>query len=168
MCAVLSHFSHVLIFATLWTVTRQAPLSMGFSRQGYWNGLPCPPPGDFPELGVELVSLMSTALAGWFFYHLHHLGNPGLALLAINSYFDHHLTSESASELIQQKDVTNKPPWILAVSSTSPKRPVWLWFFAFPQKPCCEVALQSTCCRFISPACSQASWFWLREMTVGY
>ena len=80
-----------------------------FSRQEYWNELPCPPPGDFPELGVELVSLMSTALAGGFFYHLRHLGNPSLALLAINSYFDHHLTSESASELIQQKDVTNKP-----------------------------------------------------------
>ena len=57
----------------------------------------------FSEIGVELVSLISTALAGGFFYHLRHLGNPSLALLAINSYFDHHLTSESASELIQQK-----------------------------------------------------------------
>ena len=38
-----------------------APLSMGFSRQEYWNGLPCPPPGDLPDLGTELAS--STALA---------------------------------------------------------------------------------------------------------
>ena len=39
--------------ATLWTVARQAPLSMGFSRQGSWNGLPCPSPGDLPDPGIE-------------------------------------------------------------------------------------------------------------------
>ena len=45
-CAsVLSCFSHVWLFATLWTVAHQASFSMGFSRQEYWNGLPCPPPG---------------------------------------------------------------------------------------------------------------------------
>ena len=43
---VLSRFSYVHLRATLWTVARQAPLSMGFSRQEYWSGLPCPPPGD--------------------------------------------------------------------------------------------------------------------------
>ena len=37
------HFSHVRLFVTLWTVACQAPLSMGFSRQDYWSGLPCPP-----------------------------------------------------------------------------------------------------------------------------
>ena len=42
-----SHFSHVRLFATLWTVALQAPLSMGFSRPEYWSGLPCPPPGIF-------------------------------------------------------------------------------------------------------------------------
>ena len=42
---VLSHFSHVRLFATLWTVARQAPLSMGFSRQEYWSGLLFPSPG---------------------------------------------------------------------------------------------------------------------------
>ena len=40
---VLSRFSHVQLFATPWIVARQAPLSMGFSRQEYWSGLPCPP-----------------------------------------------------------------------------------------------------------------------------
>ena len=45
--------SHVRLFVTLWTVARQAPLSMGFSRQDYWSGLPCPPPGDLPNLGIE-------------------------------------------------------------------------------------------------------------------
>ena len=43
----------VQLFATPWTVARQAPLSMGFSRQEYWSGLPCPPPGDLPDPGIE-------------------------------------------------------------------------------------------------------------------
>ena len=50
---MLSHFSHVQLFAILWTRARQAPLSMGFSRQEYWSGLPCPPPGDLPDPGIE-------------------------------------------------------------------------------------------------------------------
>ena len=58
---LLSRFSRVRLFATPWTVTCQAPLSMGFSRVEYWNGLPCPPPGDLPDPGIEL-SLLSPAL----------------------------------------------------------------------------------------------------------
>ena len=50
-----------------WTVDRQAPLSMGFSRQEYWSGLPFPPPGDIPDPGIERVSLVFSALAGRFF-----------------------------------------------------------------------------------------------------
>ena len=42
---VLNHYSCVWLFVALWTVAHQAPLSMGFSRQEHWNGLPCPPPG---------------------------------------------------------------------------------------------------------------------------
>ena len=64
---MLSCFSHVWLFATLWTVDRQAPLSMGFSRQEYWSGLPCPPPGDLPDPGIEPTSLISPALAGGCF-----------------------------------------------------------------------------------------------------
>ena len=44
----------------------QTPLSMGFSRQEYWSGLPCPPPGDLPDPGIELMSFTSPALAGAF------------------------------------------------------------------------------------------------------
>ena len=51
-------------FAIAWTVTQQAPLPIGFSRQEYWNGLPFPSPGDLPDLGKEPLSL---ALAGRFF-----------------------------------------------------------------------------------------------------
>ena len=61
---VLSHFSPVWLCETLWTIAHQAPLSMGFSRQEYWSGLPCPPPGDLPNPGIEPTSLMSPALAG--------------------------------------------------------------------------------------------------------
>ena len=49
----LRDFSRVRLFATPWTVARQAPLSMGFSRQGYCSGLPCPPPGDLPDPATE-------------------------------------------------------------------------------------------------------------------
>ena len=62
---VLSYFSRVWLFVT--PVACQAPLSMGFSRQEYWSGLPCPPPGDLPDPGIEPMSLMSPALAGGFF-----------------------------------------------------------------------------------------------------
>ena len=53
---MLSHFSCVLAFVTLWTVARHAPLSKGFSRQE-WSGLLCPPPGNLPDPGTEPTSL---------------------------------------------------------------------------------------------------------------
>ena len=46
-------FSHAQSFATLWTVALKAPLSMGFSQQEYWSGLPYPPPGDLPNPGIK-------------------------------------------------------------------------------------------------------------------
>ena len=64
---MLSHFSHVRLSETLWTITHQVPLSMGFSQQECWSGLPFPSPGDLPDPGVDPVSLMSPALAGGFF-----------------------------------------------------------------------------------------------------
>ena len=53
---MLSHFSHVRLFVTLWTVAHQAPPSMGFSRQEYWSGLPIPSPGGLPDPGIKPVS----------------------------------------------------------------------------------------------------------------
>ena len=64
---VLSCFSRVQLFVTLWTIAHQAPLSVEFSRQEYWSGLPCPPPGDISNPGIEPASIMSPALAGGFF-----------------------------------------------------------------------------------------------------
>ena len=72
---VLSCFSGVRLCATPWTVDCQALLSMGFSRQEYWRGLPDPPPpGDLPDPGIESTSLVFPALAGGFFTTVH-LGN---------------------------------------------------------------------------------------------
>ena len=59
--------SRVGLFAAPWTVARQTPLSMGFSRQEHWGGLPCPPPGDLPDPGVGPVSLLSPVSAGGLF-----------------------------------------------------------------------------------------------------
>ena len=65
VCAcMLSSFSHVELFVTPRTVACQTPLSVGFSRHEYWSGLPCPPPGDLPDPGIESTSLMFPALAG--------------------------------------------------------------------------------------------------------
>ena len=67
VCAVLSHFSHVPLFVTLWTAACQAPLPMGILQARYQSGLPCPPPGDLFDPRIEPLSLMSPALAGRFF-----------------------------------------------------------------------------------------------------
>ena len=64
---MLNRFSCVQLFATPWAVARQAPLSVEFSGQEYWSGLPCLPPGNLPDPGIEPVSLTSSALAGGFF-----------------------------------------------------------------------------------------------------
>ena len=64
---VLSCFSYVPLFATLWTVAFEASLSVGFSRQEYWSGLPKPPSEDLPDPGAEPASLPSAAWADGFF-----------------------------------------------------------------------------------------------------
>ena len=52
-CIVLSHFSHVRLSAVQWSVVHEASLSVGFSRQEYWSGLPCLPPGDLLHPGIK-------------------------------------------------------------------------------------------------------------------
>ena len=64
--SLLCSFS-IVSFVIPWTVTHQAALSMWFSRQEYWSGLPFPPPGDFSDPGIEPASLASSALAGGLF-----------------------------------------------------------------------------------------------------
>ena len=64
---VLSRFSGIWLFVTLWAVVGQIFLSMGSTRQKYWSGLPFPPLGDLPDPGIEPATLRSPALAGKFF-----------------------------------------------------------------------------------------------------
>ena len=59
---MLSHFSCVRLFVNLWIVAHQAPLSMGFSRQEYWSGLPGPPPEDPLDPGMEPAFPVAPAL----------------------------------------------------------------------------------------------------------
>ena len=66
MCAcMLSHFSHVWLFETLWTWACQTPLSIGLSRQEYWSGLLCPPLGDLPDPGIEFRSPTGRFFTVW-------------------------------------------------------------------------------------------------------
>ena len=71
-CACGKLLSHVRLFATLWTVAHQAPLSMRVSRQEYWSGLPCTPPGDFPTPGSNPGLLHCWEIL----YRLSHHGSP--------------------------------------------------------------------------------------------
>ena len=75
LVTVLRHIGHVWLFVTLWTVAHQVSPSVGFSRQEYWNGLPFPPPGGLPDLGIEPTSPMSPALTGYLALALP--GKPG-------------------------------------------------------------------------------------------
>ena len=65
MCA--QSLSRVRLFATLWTVALHILLSLGFFRQEHWSGLPCPPPGDLPNPGIEPASHYVPCIAGGFF-----------------------------------------------------------------------------------------------------
>ena len=71
--------SHVQLFVTPWTVAYQAPLSMEFSRQEYWNRLPFPPPGNLPDPGIDPVS---PVLAGGFFTGKNSLPGKPCAILS--------------------------------------------------------------------------------------
>ena len=70
-----SHWSHVWLFATLWTIAHQAPLSMGFSKQEYWSELPFPSPGHLPDPGIAPESPAAPALQADSL-SLNHQGSP--------------------------------------------------------------------------------------------
>ena len=66
---LLTCFSGVQLFVTLWTVALQAPLSRELSRQEYWSGLPFPPSGDLPDPGIEPASLTVSCIGRQVLYH---------------------------------------------------------------------------------------------------
>ena len=77
-CQHVGALSHVQLFVTPQMVACQAPLSMGFSRQEYWSGVPFPTQRDFPNPAMEPAPLMSPALAGGFFTNCTTWGNKDL------------------------------------------------------------------------------------------
>ena len=105
VCLVVSNF-----FVILWTIACQAPLSIRFSRQECWSGLPCPTPGDLPELGIEPTSLAFPVLAGEFFTTSatwEQVSKPGLhpkpELVALNWILWHHILTTPGT--------TKSVPW---------------------------------------------------------
>ena len=117
-----SCFSCVQLFATLWTIAQQTPLSMGFSRQEYWSGLPYPPSADFPDPGIEPMSFMSPELADVFFTigttwkpkHAHakqaqmpHLRSVTIVRLHLTDNRTFSLLSELYKKLIKERLVTS-------------------------------------------------------------
>ena len=81
-----SLFSHIRLLVTPWTAAHQAPLSMGFSRQEYWSGLPRPPPGDLPDPGITPTSFTSPA-GRQVLHHEHHLGSPNTKKIHVPPIF---------------------------------------------------------------------------------
>ena len=80
-------FSDVQLFVTLWIIAQQAPLSMKFSRQEYWNGLPCSTPGDFLNPEIESSSLASPALAGRCFISAPSWEAPQFLVPILKTYY---------------------------------------------------------------------------------
>ena len=103
-------YIYVRLFVVPWTVTRQAPQSMEFSRQKYWSGLSFPPPGDLPDAGIKPVSLAPPALAVGFFT----TGPPGkpCVCLFVFMFFPiviYHRTSSVVPRAIQWDLLFTRP-----------------------------------------------------------
>ena len=138
--------SHVRLFVTPWTVARQAPLSMGFSRQEHWSGLPCPPPGDLPKPGTEPTSL---SLLHWQSgsLPLAPLGStcylPKLVTWARLHFIHHHLfqTSHSAGQP-HERHVPLEPSLAVSFSFSLP-------LFLAPMTPWISIAFSSSLGGFI-------------------
>ena len=77
---MLSRFNCVQLYATLWTISCQAPLSMRFSRQEYWSELTSPPPGDLPNPGIEPGVSQVSCIGRWVLYHQHLLRSSPLVV----------------------------------------------------------------------------------------
>ena len=98
---MLRRFCSVWLFATLWTMARQAPLSMGFSRQEYWRGLPFPPPGDLPDPGIEPASLPVSCIGRWvFFFFFLPLAPPGKPALERGSKLQSTLLEDGKWKMV--------------------------------------------------------------------
>ena len=102
MCAC-CHFRHVRLFVTPWAVAHQAPLSIGFSRQKDWSGLPFYFAWDLPNPGVKSTSLMFPALVGGFFTTSATWGSPQLSYQA--KIFCHKRWMICGSNVVMHRDL---------------------------------------------------------------
>ena len=116
---LLSHFSRVRLCVTIWTAACQAPLSVGFSRQGYWSGLPCPLPGDLPNPGIEPRSLVFQADS----LLLSHQGSPILCVSSVQ--FSRSVVSDSLRPHESQHARPPCPSPTPGVYSDSPQTPAY-------------------------------------------
>ena len=115
-----SCFSRVRLFATLWTLARQAPLSTGILQAECWSGLPWPPPGDLPNPGTEPASLMSPTLAGRFF-------TTSASWEAVSFLFDYHFHLKNIKKKKQIKIICNS----MAQRESYPHSMVSYFIFTF-------------------------------------
>ena len=122
------------LFVTPWTVGHQAPLSLGFSRQEYWSGLPCMPPGDLPDSWIEPMLFMSTCIDRVVLYHYHLLGSPQIctSLWKSERWFISFILSLLSSWGIGQIEGLSK---CFTASVTEPSHAVVMWV---PQTICTE------------------------------
>ena len=138
---MLSRFSHVRLFATLWTVACQAPLSMGFCRQEYWSGLPCPSPGNLPYPVIEPRSLIISCTGNQV--PLAPLGNNGFKICA----------GEDSWESLDSKEIKPVNPkgnqsWIFIGRTDAEAEAPILWppdvkHHLIWKRPCCWARLRA-------------------------
>ena len=121
LVCVLSCSSYILLFVTLWTIARQAPLQMGFSRQEYWCGLLCPPPRDLPHPGIKphcLFCLLHWQMGSLPLVPLGRfilpLANKGIIFPILENDYSFQITSWLRQNKTKQ---TNKKPLFLPVKS---------------------------------------------------
>ena len=133
MLLVLSCFSRVQLFAILWAIACQLPLSMRFSRQEYRSGLLCPPPGDLPDPGIEPMSLKSPAMACGFFLPLALMVIELISRLSLASHLAWPICGLTqgpswwGSYLSPKMDSSKKSPGILAGQYCGGASPPSFW-----------------------------------------
>ena len=143
---LLSCFSRVWLFVSLWIVACQAPLSMRFSRQEYWSGLPCPPPEELPHPGIEPLSLTAPALAGGFFTTVF----TWEAQKAFHNWHPPRIASAAGCHLIQDHASYGGG---VVVQSLSHVR-----LFVTPWTAACQAPLSSTISWVCSNSCPLSQW----------
>ena len=156
--------SHVWLFEMLWTVSCQAPLSIGLSRQGYWRGLPFPAPGIFPTQG----SNPGLPHCRWILYQLGHKGSPILGVLLFK--FRVNVLSQEI-ECQQPQEHLFLSPWLCPSSESSHQLTFdaevgfWMWAHEIPELSCLPSLLyahnSSTVCMVLAQQCSFCAIVWI-------